>query len=127
MISILVQDPNYKDDVQGITDDVIVMFMVGSKTIQTTTTNLITHLLHRPDIKEKLYEELNPVLEKCKEDFMKLLTTQQVDELEYLKMCYFETLRFDTPISQSGTSMFSKDIVISGVKFPKGAPFMMSL
>ena len=118
MISILSQDPTYKDDFEGITDDVIVMFLAGSKTLQTTTTNLITHLLHRPDIKEKIFQELNPVLEKCKEDFMTLLTTQEVDELEYLKMCYYETMRFDSPIAQSGTSTFSKDVVIGGVRFP---------
>ena len=45
-------------------DDVLVMFIAGSKTVQVTTTNFITHMLHRPDLKEKLDAELNPVFEK---------------------------------------------------------------
>ena len=79
MISLLVQDPIYKDQNTDMIDDVLVMFIAGSKTIQTTTTNLITHLLHRPEIKEKLYAEVNPVLERTKEDFMNLLTTEEGD------------------------------------------------
>ena len=98
MISLLVSDPVYKDQNSDMIDDVLVMFIAGSKTIQTTTTNLITHLLHRSEIREKLYAEVNPVLERTKEDFMNLLTTDEVDQLDYLKMCYSEVLRYDTPI-----------------------------
>ena len=98
MISLLVQDPIYKDQVNDIVDDVLVMFIAGSKTLQVTTTNLITHLLHRPDIKEKLYAEVNPILEKTHEDFMSLLNTEVIEELDYLKMCYSEVLRYDSPL-----------------------------
>ena len=127
MISILIEDPTYKDQVEDIVDDVIVMFIAGSKTLQTTTTNLITHLLHRPDIKEKLYAEVNPILERTQEDFMKLLTTDVIEELDYLKMCYSEVLRHDSPIPQSSTSCFSKDVVIQGVTVPKGNPIFISM
>ena len=69
-------------------------------------------MLHRPEIREKLDAEINPVLERTKEDFMKLLTTDEVDQLDYLKMCYSEVLRFDTPISISSTACFSKEVKI---------------
>ena len=98
MITLLVQDATYKDQIEDIVDDVLVMFIAGSKTIQTTKTNMITHLLTRPDIKEKLYAEVDPILERTKDDFMKLLTTDVIEEFDYLKMCYSEVLRYDTPI-----------------------------
>ena len=46
---------------------------------------MITHLLTRPDIKEKLYAEVDPILERTKDDFMKLLTTDVIEEFDYLK------------------------------------------
>ena len=98
MISLLVQDETYKDQIEDIVDDVLVMFIAGSKTIQTTKTNMITHLLTRPEIKEKLYAEVDPILERTKDDFMKLLTTDVIEEFDYLKQCYSEVMRYDTPL-----------------------------
>ena len=46
VISMLVADSVYKENVEDIIDDVIVMFIAGSKTIQATTTNFFTHMLH---------------------------------------------------------------------------------
>ena len=103
------------------------MFFAGSKTIQTTTTNFITHMLHRPDLKEKLHAEIDPMLAKCEANFMEFMTTEEVDELEYLKMVYSEVLRFDTPIPMSSTSCFSKDVNIKGVNFKKGTPIFLCL
>lgn len=65
MISILILDEMYGKQIDDMIDDVMVMFIAGAKTIQVTTTNFITHMLHRPDLREKLDAELNPVLEKC--------------------------------------------------------------
>jgi len=65
MISILTLDETYGKQIDDMVDDVLVMFIAGSKTIQVTTTNFITHMLHRPDLREKLDAELNPMLEKC--------------------------------------------------------------
>ena len=103
------------------------MFFAGSKTVQTTVTNTITHLLHRPDLREKFVAEVNPMLEQCQDNFMDLMTTEKVDELEYLKMVYSEVLRFDTPIPVSSTSCFSRDVNILGVNFKKGTAIVVAL
>ena len=65
MISILLLDDIYAKQHDDIIDDVLTMFIAGSKTVQATTTNFITHMLHRPDLREKLDAELNPMFEKC--------------------------------------------------------------
>jgi len=123
----LAHDELYCKNIEDIIDDVIVMFIAGSKTIQTTTTNFITHMLHRPDLRAKLDAELNPVLEKCKDNFMESMTTELVEELDYLKMCYSEVLRYDTPIPTSSTSCFSKDVNVGGVNFKKGTAFFVTM
>ena len=127
MISILVQDPSYKDDVESIVDDIVVMFMAGSKTIHSTTTNLITRLIERPEIMDKIRAEMKPVFDRCQDDLMGLLTTDEVDELEYLKMCYTETLRSDAPAGQSSTSCFNQDVTIGKLKIQKGAPIFIAI
>ena len=123
----LAVDPVYKDNVEDIIDDVIVMFIAGSKTVQATTTNFFTHMLHRPEVKAKVDAELTQFLEKCEEDFMDLMTTESVEELEYLRQCFYEVLRFDTPIPSGSTSTFSRDVTIGGVTFKKGVAFFTAM
>ena len=53
IVSLLLQDENYQET-DEIIDDLFVMFFAGSKTVQTTTSNLITGLLHNPDIEKRL-------------------------------------------------------------------------
>ena len=66
MIGILLQDENYKDCHSDIIDDVLVMFIAGSKTIQGTTTNFITHCIEDPSLSERFHAEIDPVLEPMK-------------------------------------------------------------
>ena len=84
-------------------------------------------MLHRPDLKEKFFAEINPMLEKCKDNFMDLMTQEMTDELEYLKLLYNEVLRFDTPVPTSSTSCFSKDVNINGINIKKGTAFFISM
>ena len=67
------------------------------------------------------------MLERCQDNFMELMTTEEVDELEYLKMVYSEVLRYDTPIPISSTSTFSRDVNINGVNFKKGTAIFLAL
>ena len=46
IISMLLEDDSYKNDIEDIIDDVIVMFFAGSKTVQGTTTNFLTHYVN---------------------------------------------------------------------------------
>ena len=84
-------------------------------------------MLHRPEVKAKFDAEINPFLDKCKDNFMELMTSELLEELEYTRMCYSEVLRFDTPIPQSSTSCFNRDVTINGINFKKGTAFFLAL
>jgi len=127
VIAMLAADPLYKDNVEDIIDDVIVMFIAGSKTVQATTTNFFTHMLHRPEVRAKVDAELSPFLDKCKENFMELMTTEAIEDLDYLRQCFYEVLRYDTPIPAGSTSCFSRDVTIRGINFKKGDAFYVAM
>ena len=47
IVSLLLQDENYQNR-EDIIDDIIVMYIAGSRTVQATTSNLITSLIFNP-------------------------------------------------------------------------------
>lgn len=51
MISMLLQDDNYKNNIEDIVDDVIVMFIAGTKTVQGTTTNFIGQYVNNEELR----------------------------------------------------------------------------
>ena len=48
LVSLILEDPSYQE-VEEIIDDVLILFMAGSKTTQATTSNLISFMLHEPE------------------------------------------------------------------------------
>ena len=64
------------------------MYIAGSKTVQTTTSNLITSLIFNPECYKKLHEETDPFMERVKDDIMGKMNLEDIDELEYVKQCY---------------------------------------
>ena len=82
------------------------MFLAGSKTIQGTTTNFITHLTEFTELRDKFRAEIDPVLEPIKNDIQEKLTTEIVEEFDVLKMIYFEVLRFYTPFPMGSPANF---------------------
>ena len=62
VVSLLLQDGTYTNT-EDMIDDIFVMFIAGSKTIQNTTTNLITTMLYEPEIYAKLRAEIDPLMD----------------------------------------------------------------
>ena len=62
VISLILQDGTYTE-IEDMIDDVLVMFLAGSKTIQNTTSNLITTMIYEPEIYAKLRAEIDPLME----------------------------------------------------------------
>ena len=48
-VSLLIQNEQYQNT-EDIIDDLIIMFFAGSKTVQATTSNLITRMTEEPEI-----------------------------------------------------------------------------
>lgn len=64
------------------------MFIAGSVTVQTTTSNLIISMLHEPECFSKLKKEIDTFMDEIKDDIMGKMTLAEVDELDYVKMSY---------------------------------------
>lgn len=81
--------------------DMVGFFFAGMKTIQVTTTNLIYYLAKHPEYKKKLCDEVLHHVEKASDNIIKNFDYDTVQEFEYLKQCYMETLRIEVPTNLS--------------------------
>ena len=126
VVSLLLQDDTY-NDIDDMIDDIFVMFIAGSKTIQNTTSNLITTMLYEPEVYAKLRAEIDPLMDLVKDNINEKMTLEKVEVNEYLKNCYMEVLRRDTGISASSTSCMAKDINISGVDLKKDEAIIIGI
>ena len=126
IVSLLLQDENYQDS-EDIIDDLFVMFIAGSKTVQTTTSNLITSMIYNPDKNAKMMAEIDPYMEKIQDDIQNKMNLEDVDELVYVKMCYQESMRRYSPAALSSTSCMNKDIKIQGVDMKKDEAFFIGI
>ena len=70
---------------------------------------------------------VDPFMEGVKDDIMGKMTIESVDELEYIKLAYNETMRVDAPVGVSMTSCMSKDTKIGGVDMRAGEMFWVGL
>jgi len=113
MLSILLSDDYYHDKEESIIDEVVTFFFAGMSTVQVSTANLICYVTMNDDIKQKLLKEFMPVLEKKSDNFVKNLTNEDIDDFEFTKMCFFESLRLEPPLPTSATQTFIKDVTLS--------------
>ena len=49
---------------------------------------MIISMLHEPECFAKLKKEIDPFMDKIKDDIMGKMTLAEVDELDYVKMSY---------------------------------------
>ena len=104
IVSLLLHEDSYKSD-EEIIDDLLVLFIAGSVTIQNTTTNFIGNMLSNPEEMKRLLACIDPFMDKVKDDIMEKMTVEAVDELEYVKLAYTETMRKNNPAFASATSL----------------------
>lgn len=55
-----------------------------------------------------MHKEIDPLIEKVKNDWVKDYEFEMTEDLEYTKMAYYETMRLDTPFAISSTSTVTK-------------------
>eukprot|EP00806_Schmidingerella_arcuata_P004651 Macronucleus_5220.p1 GENE.Macronucleus_5220~~Macronucleus_5220.p1 ORF type:complete len:176 (+),score=47.69 Macronucleus_5220:1-528(+) len=58
---------------------------------------------------------------------MSKMTMDAVDELEYVKLAYHETMRMDAPVSTSMTSCMSKDVKIGNIEMRKNEALWLGM
>lgn len=58
LLSILLEDPLFKDDDEMIIDEILTFFFAGSQTSAVALSNMIMNLMKKPQQLEKLRQEL---------------------------------------------------------------------
>lgn len=126
IISMIVEDENYKE-IEDIVDEVIVIFIAGTKTVQGTTTNFIGMYANNEEWRAKLHAEMDPLVNKVKHDWIKAYEFEMTEDLEFLKQSYYEVMRYDTPFAISSTSSVTKPCTIDGVPLVPGDAFFINM
>jgi cytochrome P450 len=60
----------YRGDDEKTKDELIIFFLAGNETIKTSSTNTVCYLTQLPLIKKRFIDEITPVLDEAKEDFV---------------------------------------------------------
>lgn len=79
-------------------DEIFTFFIAGMKTIQVSTTNMFYYLHKHPEIKQKLLDQIRPPVQKVADDIVNGLDYDTVMEFDYLKACWYESLRIEPPV-----------------------------
>jgi cytochrome P450 len=126
LLSILLSDSHYSGDDEKTKDELIFFFIAGNETVKSTSTNTTCFLTMYPEIKAKLMAELLPELEPIKDDFVGKLTTEVADRFDYLRRCWYETMRLQAPTPNSTVYMFAKPVTMQGVEFTPTTNFVIN-
>lgn len=79
-------------------------------------------------MKARLLEETESVLKAAqKTGLIQSLSTEMVDNFNFTRNCFYESLRMEPPTSVSGASCFSKDTKIGGINFVKDMGFVIMM
>jgi len=84
-------------------------------------------MVSNPGELERLLAEVDPFMEEVKGDIMEKMTIEKVDNLEFVKLAYMETMRLNSPIITSSTSCMTKDSRIDGVDMRADEAFWAGL
>jgi cytochrome P450 family 49 subfamily A len=91
------------------------MFIVGIDTTSAALASILYQLSRHPEKQKKLRDEIRTILPNSDSK----LTSDKLEQLQYLKACIKETLRMYPVVIGNGRSM-TKETIISGYKIPKG-------
>lgn len=93
-------DEEFAKDSEILLDECLTFFTASSVTSSAAISNLIFYLLQNPELKDKLFSEIDSKLMGIK-DFIRDLTINQTEDMDWLKMCFYESLRIEPPLSIS--------------------------
>ena len=84
-------------------------------------------MISNPGELERLLAEVDPFMEEVKGDVMERMTIEKIDNLEFVKLAYMETMRLNAPAISSATSCMTKDSKIDGVDMRAEEAFWVGL
>jgi cytochrome P450 len=127
LLDIIIEEELYKNDIDAMIDEMIVLFVAGMKTIQITSTNMVQYCTKFPENKERILKETYSVIDGMKDDIIEKLDADVADSFEFTRNCFYESMRIETPIPTSTTSCFNKEVKMGGVTFEAGQAFYVNI
>jgi cytochrome P450 len=117
----------FRDDEVKMIDELLTIFLAGSKTVQISTNNLLCYLNEYPEVKAKLLNEIDGRIKSIGGDTEgPSFDYDLAEEFDYVRQCFYETNRIEGPIMSSAEQCFSKDVRLeNGMTFAKGDFFMI--
>mmetsp|Transcript_16723 Transcript_16723/g.23024 ORF Transcript_16723/g.23024 Transcript_16723/m.23024 type:complete len:106 (+) Transcript_16723:945-1262(+) len=105
------------------------MFFAGMVTIKVSTCNMLVHLVRSPDLKAKLIAEVDQVTSKyaSSKEFTENYDMETADDFEYLRRCFYESMRIEAPTMVTTSNCFNDDVTINGVTIKSGHGFFVNL
>jgi cytochrome P450 len=123
LLGILLQNELYRGDDEKTKDELVVLFLAGNETIKTSSTNTVCYLTMLPEIKAKFMSEITPVMEKFSDNFVEKLTIDEVESFDYVRRCWFESMRMQPPTPTTTVNKFIKTVRINGIEFTPETTF----
>ncbi|KAJ8040041.1 Cytochrome P450 4V2 [Holothuria leucospilota] len=121
LIEVQKQDPSFTDE--GIQEEVDTFMFEGHDTVAASLTMALYLIGRHPKVQAKVQEELERVFGDDRERFV---TSDNLQELEYLSCVMKESQRLLTPVPFVGRDL-AEDTRIGGIEIPKGTNILMSL
>lgn len=106
--------------VEVAVDNIITLFLAGQETTANSLSFALMELARRPDLKEKLCQEIDDVFDQRAE-----MEFEEISRLEYANMVVKETLRLYPPAPLTFRRL-KEDTRIGGYNVPKGTTVLLS-
>jgi cytochrome P450 len=111
LMTILLSDDLFKDDIEMIIDECLTFFLAGTQTTSALVGNTIALAMRHPEVMKKINAELNELMvESQSTNLYDCLTLDNLSNLGYLQMCLNESMRYEAPLSRSTSMMMTEDI-----------------
>mmetsp|Transcript_21167 Transcript_21167/g.29262 ORF Transcript_21167/g.29262 Transcript_21167/m.29262 type:complete len:92 (+) Transcript_21167:933-1208(+) len=89
----------------------ISFFIAGAQTQQIATANMVYYIEMYPEYKKRLFEIIHPVTDKMN-DMQKELTLDIVEDFDFIRACFNESMRLEPPAFISAGGCFSQDVAV---------------
>ncbi len=128
LMTILISDELFKDDIEMIIDECLTFFMAGTQTTSSAVGTTIGQAIKNPEIMNKIQNEINSFLkENNVKDLYDVLTLDSLSELNYLQMCFNEAMRWEAPLTRSTSMMMTEDVKLQTFTLKAGDIFVVDM
>ncbi|CDW76725.1 cytochrome p450 [Stylonychia lemnae] len=130
LLTIMLQDELFKQDDRMIIDECLTFFNAGAQTTAVTLANFLSYIAQNSDQEQKMRNELQSHLKNFGGDSKALSTEinmEKVDDLLYLKYCFYESMRIEPPVVISSSCQVNKDLNIQGVTIKKDEALIINI